>query len=245
MPPKQKSKDKLSDIENALLDIAVQLYCAVKYHEEHKGEVSEAWLVQGIENKLVCQQSSYVTHITYWLFQDSVNEIFDEESHTLRIHPIITLIGEEWQRAGEQNTTPNFNAFSLAKVATQCKLGAAEHPQWISKLHRVNLSHLLWSQNSVHWWLPGEKMDEEEEDNDDDDEEDEEELPGAWSSCLPHAVYAVNDFGHCRRSSEPALGAHIQGCSTCTHGCPFGPTSSREGWRCQGCCSDGPRHRWW
>jgi hypothetical protein len=53
MPPKQTTKDKLSDVEKTLLDIAVRLYSAVKYHEEHKGEVSEGWLVQGIEEELV------------------------------------------------------------------------------------------------------------------------------------------------------------------------------------------------
>jgi hypothetical protein len=57
MPLKQKNNDKLSNADKALMDIAVWLYCAVRYHEQHTGQVSEAWLVQGIENELVCVQS--------------------------------------------------------------------------------------------------------------------------------------------------------------------------------------------
>jgi hypothetical protein len=53
MPPKRVLKDTLTLAEKELLDIAVHLYCIVKYNKEHKGEVSEAWLMQGIEEELV------------------------------------------------------------------------------------------------------------------------------------------------------------------------------------------------
>jgi hypothetical protein len=125
-----------------------------------------------------------MTQLMYYAFQDSVNEIFNEDSGTPRIHPIIALIGEEWRHAGETNAAPDFNAFGLAKVAEQCQLGAAEHPKWIAKLHKVDLSHLLWSQHSIHWWLPGEQMEDKEDDDDEveeeeGEEEEEEEDPGA------------------------------------------------------------------
>jgi hypothetical protein len=175
MPPKCVPKDTLTPAEKELLDIAVCLYCIVKYNEEHKGEVSEAWLMQGIEEELVRVTPSYMTRITHWEGQDSVNKIFNDEHNTPRVHPVIVLIAEEWHRAGDTQTTPDFGNFSLAKVAEQCALGAAQYLQWIDKLHMVDLSHLLWSQHAVRWWLPGEKGDNE----DNEEEEEEEEVPGA------------------------------------------------------------------
>jgi hypothetical protein len=143
MPPKRAPKDTLTPAEKELLDIAVHLYCGVKYNEEHKGEVSEAWLMQGIEEELVRVAPSYMTQITHWEGQDLVDKIFHDECNTPRVHPVIILIAEEWHHAGNTQTMPDFGNFSLTKVAEQCALGAAQYPQWIGKLHMVDLSHLL------------------------------------------------------------------------------------------------------
>jgi hypothetical protein len=85
MPPKCVLKDTLTLAEKELLDIAVCLYCVVKYNKEHKGEVSEAWLMQGIEEELVCVVPSYMTRITHWEGQDSVDKIFNDEHNTPRV----------------------------------------------------------------------------------------------------------------------------------------------------------------
>jgi hypothetical protein len=58
-------RSTLSNAERTLIDIAVRLDSAVRYWEEHKGEVSEAWLGQGIEEELVCILFSYMAQSTY------------------------------------------------------------------------------------------------------------------------------------------------------------------------------------
>jgi hypothetical protein len=131
-----------------------------------------------------------------------VDEIFEDVANP-RIHPAITLVGQEWRRAGEAKVAPDFDAFSCDKIARLCKVGAAANPRYPVKLHMANLSNLLWAQNSVHWWLPGEE--DEEEDDDDEDEE----VPGMSPSPLTCARYVANNFTHYRRISEPTLGAHV------------------------------------
>jgi hypothetical protein len=63
MAPK-RTKDTLSDAEKTTLDIAVRLYCAVKYTAQHKGEVPKAWLVQCFEEELVRSKFSYIVYLT-------------------------------------------------------------------------------------------------------------------------------------------------------------------------------------
>jgi hypothetical protein len=110
-----------------------------------------------------------------FIFQDEVNRIFDAVKGPHRIHPVISLIGKEWQRMKDEWTEkdrppPNFEAFSLANVIQACKLGAEENQGWPKKLHMQNLPLLLKNQECVRWWLPGAK-DYQDYDNEDDEEE--------------------------------------------------------------------------
>jgi hypothetical protein len=99
-----------------------------------------------------------------------VNEIFDRGNDIPRIHPVIRVIGEEFERAAnatkEEDRKQDFNAFNVAAITAKCTLGAAENPQWNAKLHMKNLSTLLKDQpdSDYWWWLPGEP------DNDDNSE---------------------------------------------------------------------------
>jgi hypothetical protein len=111
--------------------------------------------------------------------------LIESKPNIPRTHPIIALVAVEWKRAAATKTSPNFDAFSLAKVAKLCKERAARHPDWIAKLTKVDLSHLLRSQRTDRWWLPGVKTaddiadEEDEEEGEEEGEEDEEEvLPG-------------------------------------------------------------------
>jgi hypothetical protein len=65
MPPKRPIKDRLSDAEWKLLGIAARMDAAMRYLEEHPDELTEGWLVQGIEDELVCDLFSYMAQITY------------------------------------------------------------------------------------------------------------------------------------------------------------------------------------
>lgn len=117
-----------------------------------------------------------------------VNDIFEEQAKTQaarpRFHPVIALIGEEWDRMEKEMTEkglpekdrppPDFESFSLANVVKACKLGAAEHPLWNNKLHMTNLPLLLKNQVCEHWWTPGVKAI-----KDYDEEDLEEDEPGA------------------------------------------------------------------
>jgi hypothetical protein len=64
MGPKQIPENMLTEPEKKLLEIAVRLYCAIKYYEEHEG-VSLDWLAVGIENELVCVNINVI--IVHWL----------------------------------------------------------------------------------------------------------------------------------------------------------------------------------
>ena len=54
MPPKRRAAtDRLSQVEQELLAIAVRLNEAVNYRETRKEEVDELWYIQCIESELV------------------------------------------------------------------------------------------------------------------------------------------------------------------------------------------------
>jgi hypothetical protein len=176
--------------------------------------------------------------------------IFNSEAGPLRIHPIITLIGEEWDRAGDARTAADFSAFSIAKVSELCASVEAEHPKWNAKLFKTDLPTLLEAQDSVHWWLPGEEEEdeeeEEEEEEDEDEDEDEDEVPGVYyiyyTLCLQlmYPTYV---------SSCPAwtLGApvRLRACSACWHRHPSGRSCVGGGRRHWQHRSDGRGRGWW
>jgi hypothetical protein len=82
---------------------------------------------------------------------------------------MIRLILGEWGRARAANTDPDFSAFSIAKVAEQCKLGAAENPRWCPELFTNDLPTYL-EEDPDPWWVPGEEVEEDDDDNDDNDD---------------------------------------------------------------------------
>jgi hypothetical protein len=91
--------------------------------------------------------------------QDRINIIFNENEaeEPPRIHPIIDIVAEEWAlaEASEDGRDPDLSAMSLAEVLERCRQTAVAHPEWVRKLHMVNLPALLRMQpEDDYWWLP-------------------------------------------------------------------------------------------
>jgi hypothetical protein len=158
--------------------------------------------------------------------QDTVTAIFKEAGAAVpRVHPVITLVYDEWRRAAATNRGPDYSAFSMAKIVNRCKSYAKEHPRWHADLSRQDLDTLLDDEDSDQWWFPGDQDDDGE--YEEEEEEYEEDAIGAYSM---HVISAANDFKYYRRVSEStlrahlcecsasALRAHLQGCSACTLG---------------------------
>lgn len=100
--------------------------------------------------------------------QDSVTKIFKHAGNdTTRYHPAIRVVAEEFERAAEAGTPPDFNAFNVERIREMCVQEAEEHPGWNMKLTMRSLSMFLEDQDeSTHWWLPGEPdFNDEEEDS--------------------------------------------------------------------------------
>lgn len=156
--------DSLSKVEKELMKIAARLNQAMIFRE--KNEIDELWYAQSIEEELVRHSTSLFQCTTKHKVQASVNEIYAGAGEP-RMHPVIWMIAEEFQRASESGKPLNFDAFSAARIRKKCLLGAREHPEWTKVLNRPTLASLLdRKEKNTHWWLPGEK------DFNDDDSED-------------------------------------------------------------------------
>jgi hypothetical protein len=171
MGPKRRTgtpSDPLSKAEEQLLAIAVRLNQAMLYREKH--DIDELWYAQAIAEELVRR---YFMSVVSWPTNDNVQESVEKifavpENSDARFHPAIALVAEEFERAGEAGTAPDFNAFDIQHIWERCAQEAKEHPDWNLKLTTRTLTLLVGKQPvSTHWWLPGEP---DFNDDDDDDE---------------------------------------------------------------------------
>ncbi|KAF8259675.1 hypothetical protein EI94DRAFT_1812967 [Lactarius quietus] len=146
-----KVKDVLTDKEEALIEIAVQLDYAICYREcalANGVHIDDAWYEQCIRNEM-----------------DSVNKIFNEHgcdspgTSYPRIHTIIELIGEEWRCKASGQTDEerelDFSNFSRSHCLEQLNALKAQHPNLKSKIMMTNLPTLIRFQNCFEWWKPG------------------------------------------------------------------------------------------
>jgi hypothetical protein len=156
MPPKRSAQvDQLSEAEEALHGFAVRLDSALRYRTHAPESVDDQWYIQSIGDDLVRAGYFDVSDIANWLFQKRINDIYNESEVEPRIHPIIAVIGEEWSRATQENRQLDIDAISRAEITSQCRAGAAAHPQWNGKLNMLNLPVLRKLQPDEEcWWLP-------------------------------------------------------------------------------------------
>jgi hypothetical protein len=113
MPPKHTNKDPLADANNNpltdaeedLMMIAVRLDAALWYHHDHPGEVDNKEFVHCINSELVCALFHSLLHLLMCTsqFQAEVNRIYHANPlPDPRYHPIITVIGSEWELASKE-----------------------------------------------------------------------------------------------------------------------------------------------
>jgi hypothetical protein len=92
------------------------------------------------------------------LQQADVGKIFDkypEGDAGPRVHPIVSYVAKEWDRAAVETQPVNLDALKLSEVAELCMDGVAKHPSWKSKLHTQELRLHVWKVNGMDmWWLP-------------------------------------------------------------------------------------------
>ena len=163
MPPKAQltstSNDVLSAPEKALMEITIYLDAAVRQYEHNWGNKDEDKILRGIDRELVCIPLLSGPDITHLAWKESVNWIFMEECVISCMHPIIDIIGEEFQRAdlADPKEVPDFHAFSTAHVARACKATRTTNPRWNAKLTMSTLPVLLNNKILEHWWLPSAK----------------------------------------------------------------------------------------
>ena len=102
------------------------------------------------------------------------------------MHPIITLIGEDWFRMEEEHKeTLNLSTFSTDLWTERCRQLEITHPHLPRRLTMIDLRTLIKDQQCRRWWLrgtPDEVEDESEEDElaheSEDDEDDDMDDPG-------------------------------------------------------------------
>jgi hypothetical protein len=93
--------------------------------------------------------------LTNQLLQAKLNTIYHAAPKPPRFHPIIDVIGEEWERAETEGRSPDLEVITRSKITEQCREGLAAHPEWSRKLTMVNLPVLLWTIPPEDiWWLP-------------------------------------------------------------------------------------------
>jgi hypothetical protein len=102
-----------------------------------------------------------------------VNEIFDQHEILYaaedfpRVHPIITVVGEEWGRMEEENRhTLNFHAYSSAQWLDRSSVTKLKQTEWPTRLTMTSLPKLLKYQKCHCWWLPGASHEQEDEEDD-------------------------------------------------------------------------------
>lgn len=147
--------DPLTKDEKELMKVAARLTQAMIFRE--KNEIDELWYAQSIDEEMVRNSASVFKYTTNRKVQKIVDEIYSGGGNP-RMHPVIRMIAEEFDRAAAAGTTPDFNAFSAVRIRQECLRRAQLNPEENKVLNRPNLASLLdRKEKDTHWWLPGEK----------------------------------------------------------------------------------------
>ncbi|KAH9013593.1 hypothetical protein EDB85DRAFT_1899635 [Lactarius pseudohatsudake] len=94
------------------------------------------------------------------IVQDDIANFYEmpeykDDVHKLRIHPIITYVGDEWIRATDKGREAAIANLSLVDVFALCDKGTVKYPSWNAQLHMKRLDSLVGLQKQEYrWWLP-------------------------------------------------------------------------------------------
>jgi len=97
------------------------------------------------------------------------------------VHPIVTLVGEEYRAAEEGKRSMDPTKISISRSTDLCRERRSANPRLNKQLTLMTLYHLLKDQEDNFWWLPGipDPSEEDESDREDDDDDGMQERPGA------------------------------------------------------------------
>ncbi|KAH9012167.1 hypothetical protein EDB85DRAFT_1900511 [Lactarius pseudohatsudake] len=136
--------DLLTEDEKVVMGCAIRMFCGLQYREQNLDTADDEWYEDCISDELEEIAPLY-----------EKPEYKNDSIHTLRIHPIITYVGDEWLRATEEGREPSIANVNLADVFPLCDEGAIKHPSWNTQLNMKNLDALVGLQDHKHrWWLP-------------------------------------------------------------------------------------------
>ncbi|KAH9043471.1 hypothetical protein EDB83DRAFT_2317962, partial [Lactarius deliciosus] len=122
---RRTQEDLLTEDEKVVMGSAIRVFCGLRYREKNLDTADNEWYEKCIGDEL------------------------------LRIHPIITYVGDEWLRATDEGREQAVGNLKLADVLRLCNEGAIKQPSWNSQLHMKNLDVLVGLQREEHkWWLP-------------------------------------------------------------------------------------------
>jgi hypothetical protein len=71
-----------------------------------------------------------------------------------RVHPIIQLMADEWDKSRKENCAPKWDGLSIAYITQICQNVAADHPEWHRDLVTLDLSaYLRGLTQRKRWWV--------------------------------------------------------------------------------------------
>ncbi|KAH9014268.1 hypothetical protein EDB85DRAFT_1899301 [Lactarius pseudohatsudake] len=136
--------DLLTEDEKVVMGCAIRMFCGLQYREQNLDTADDEWYEDCISDELEEIAPLY-----------EKPDYKNDSIHTLRIHPIITYVGDEWLRATEEGREPSIANVNLADIFPLCDEGAIKHPSWNTQLNMKNLDALVGLQDHKHrWWLP-------------------------------------------------------------------------------------------
>lgn len=85
----------------------------------------------------------------------AIDNKYSETEDGPRMHPIVTLVAEEWSRAAGERRDGDLNSIRLADAVDRCGEVQAEHPLWCPELFMKDLRLLVMRVSADDmWWLP-------------------------------------------------------------------------------------------
>ncbi|KAH9016848.1 hypothetical protein EDB85DRAFT_1897919, partial [Lactarius pseudohatsudake] len=142
--------DLLTEDEKVVMGCAIRMFCGLQYREQNLDTADDELYEDCISDDLPLHRTGRDCPHSM-----RSRKYKNDSIHTLRIHPIITYVGDEWLRATEEGREPSIANVNLADVFPLCDEGAIKHPSWNTQLNMKNLDALVGLQDHKHrWWLP-------------------------------------------------------------------------------------------
>jgi hypothetical protein len=156
MAPKNSS---LTEAESLLFPISARLLTAFRYKEAHPdGDFSH--FVGKIEEEMVSHTYLSLLKKLMQSQQNLMTSICTKYPPTPpatlhMVHPIISVIIREWNRAAEERCPPNLDKITGKDIDIYCARLASTHPELPAILCSTDLSkHAMEQAPKKRWWLP-------------------------------------------------------------------------------------------